>query len=76
MFSTDFPKQAAKASLLQFSSKNVILWVTLLQSPGLQNNIGEDGLMGRGLKLEWVKNPASPDEILADLYISLSEGKE
>ncbi|XP_045131181.1 uncharacterized protein LOC123516133 isoform X6 [Portunus trituberculatus] len=76
MQAADFPKQAAKASLLQFNSKNVILWVTLLQSPGLQNDIGEDGVMGRGLKLEWVKNSAFPDEVLADLYISLSEGKE
>ena len=53
-----------------------MLWVTLLQSPGLQNNIGEDGVMGRGLKLEWVKNSGSLDEVLADLYISLSEGRE
>lgn len=76
LHSTDFPKQAAKASLLQLDSENVMLWVALLQSPGLQNNIGEDGVMGRGLKLEWVKKLNSKDESLADLFISLNEGKE
>lgn len=74
--STDFPKQAARGNLLQLDSETVMLWVALLQSPGLQDNIGEDGMMGRGLKLEWVKKLDSKDERLADLFISLSEGKE
>ncbi|XP_050727563.1 uncharacterized protein LOC127004154 isoform X3 [Eriocheir sinensis] len=76
MQAADFPKQAVKGNLLQLDSESVMLWVTLLQSPGLQDSIGEDGVMGRGLTLEWVKRLDSKDERLADLFISLNEGKE